>query len=107
MTDFWSVENAYFTGVLMIVMGVVLSLVVAPNVDMIITTLRGMGFDAGAGTDWDTTSAFWVCHNILVLMFYSIAPLGALIFLIGVSKRSRRDDYSGGYEAGAIYGLEE
>jgi hypothetical protein len=107
MTDFWSVENAFFTMILLVVMGVVLALVIAPNVDQIIMTLRGMGFDSGAGTAWDTTGAFWTIHNILVVMLYSPAPLGMLIFLVSVSKRSRRDDYNSGYESGNIYGIEE
>lgn len=107
MTDFWSAENTFFTMILLIVMGVVLALVVAPNIDGIIHTMRGMGFDAGAGTEWDTSYEFWVCHNILIIMLYSPAPLGVLIWLIGVSKRSRRDDYNNGYEAGAIYSMEE
>jgi len=107
MTDFWSFENSFFTGVILIVLGVVLALVIAPNTDMLIHTLRGMGFDSGAGTDWDSSSEFWVVHNIYVLLLYSPAPLGALIMLIGAAKRSRRDDPSAGYEAGAIYSIEE
>jgi len=90
--------------IILIVMGVVLALVVAPNFDMTISTLRGMGYDAGAGTDWDTTNEFWFVHNILVLMMYSPGPLGVIIFLISVTKRQRRDSYA---EAGALYYGEE
>lgn len=91
--------------IMMIVLGVALALVVAPNVDMLIHTLRGMGFDAGAGTEWDSTSAFWTAHNILICLLYSPGPLGVLIFLLSCTRRQRRDD--SGLEAGAIYGIEE
>ena len=93
--------------VLLVVLGVAMALVVAPNVDMIITTLRNMGFDAGAGTEWDTTNVFWICHNILIILLYCPGPLGVLIFLLSCTRRNRRDDQNSGVEAGAIYGLEE
>ena len=86
--------------VLMIVLGVVLALVIAPNVDMIIHTLRGMGFDAGAGTEWDTTYEFWFAHNLFVFLLYSPAPLGVAIFIIACAKKQRRDEYN---ESGNIY----
>jgi hypothetical protein len=104
MTDFWTVENAFFVMILMIVIGVVLALVVSPNVDMVIHMLRNMGFDAGAGTAWDTSGTFWTIHNIFRIVLYSPAPLGVIIFIIACTKRQRRDDYA---EAGAIYGMEE
>lgn len=106
MTDFWSFENSMMTGILLIVLGVVLALVIAPNVDWTIHTLRGMGFDSGAGTSWDSSSEFWVVHNIYVIFLYCPSPLGLIIILVGAAKRSRRDEISG-YEAGAIYGIEE
>lgn len=95
------------TGILLIVLGVVLALVIAPNVDMTIHTLRGMGFDAGAGTNWDTSGEFWSVHNIYVLFMYCPCPLGLIIILVGATKRSRKDDPSSGYESGAIYSIEE
>lgn len=107
MTDFWTVENAFFVMVILIVVQVAFALIVSPNVDQVIHTLRGMGFDAGAGTAWDTTSAFWSCHNILILFMYCPGPIGVMIFLISCSRRSRRDTIADGAEAGAIYGLEE
>ena len=88
----------------MVVLGVVLALVIAPNVDILIHMLRGMGFDAGAGTEWDTTGPFWTIHNILVVLMYCPAPLGVFIFIIACTRRQRRDEYA---EAGAIYGMEE
>jgi len=100
MTEFWTIEDAFFLMILMIVFGVVLALGVMPQVDLAINTLRDMGFDAGAGTAWDTTREFWVAHQAFVVLCYSPAPLGVIIFLIACTKRQRRDQFS---ESGAIY----
>lgn len=100
MTDFWTIEDAFFIMVTMIVLGVVLSLGVMPQVDLALNTLRGMGFDAGAGTDWDTTREYWIAHQAFILTCYMPAPVGVIIFIISCTKRQRRDDFS---EAGAIY----
>lgn len=100
MTDFWTVEDAFYLMILMVVMGVVLALGVMPVVDKSLNTLRDMGFDAGAGTPWDTTREYWIAHQVFVLTCYMPAPLGVLIFLISCTKRQRRDEFS---EAGAIY----
>jgi hypothetical protein len=100
MTEFWTIEDAFFVMVLMIVIGVILALGVMPQVDYIINELRGMGFDAGAGTKWDTTREFWVTHQLFVLLCYTPAPLGVIIFLVACTKRARRDSYA---ESGQIY----
>jgi heme/copper-type cytochrome/quinol oxidase subunit 2 len=100
LTDFWTIENAFFTMVLMIVLGVALALIIAPNVDMIIHTMRGMGFDAGAGTDWDTTREFWICHNIFIIILYCPAPLGIIIFIMACARKQRRDEFQ---QSGNIY----
>lgn len=104
MSDFWTIENTFFVMILMILIGVASALVIAPNVDMVLHNLRGMGFDAGAGTSWDTSGYFWIVRNIFYLVIYSPAPLGILIFVISCVRRQRRDEYA---EAGAIYGMEE
>jgi len=100
MTEFWTIEDAFFVMVLMIVIGVILALGVMPQADYIINELRDMGFDAGAGTKWDTSREFWVAHQFFVLLCYTPAPLGVIIFLVVCTKRARRDQFS---EAGQIY----
>ena len=110
MTDFFTIEQSAFIMIMMIVLGVIIALVVAPQVDFIITTMRGMGFDAGAGGPWSDSNEFWSVHNILIVLMYSPGPMGIIIFFISVTRRNRRDnvaDAASGYESGAIYYQDE
>jgi hypothetical protein len=109
MTDILTVENAGMLMIFMIAVGVILALVVAPQVDFIITTMKNMGFDAGAGSPWSDESEFWSVHNILIVIIYCPGPMGIIIFLISVTRRNRRDNVSSveGYEAGSLYYAEE
>ena len=95
MTSFWDVQNAFFTMVIMIIMGV--GCVVAFGYyahDATIPALQKIGFDAGSGTAWDSTGLFWFTEKLFILLLFSPAPLGVIIFIIACSKRQRRDEYA-------------
>jgi Na+-translocating ferredoxin:NAD+ oxidoreductase RnfE subunit len=107
MTDFPSVQQGAMIMIMMIVLGVILALIVLPHVDYFLNNLQLQGFDAGAGTPWDSTREFWALHSLLVLFIMSPGPMGAIIFLISVTRRNRRDNQAEGYEAGSLYYAEE
>jgi len=96
MTDFWTVANAFWTMVIMIVMGV--GAVVGFGYyahDMVIPMFQKMGFDAASGVDgWDSTGLFWFADKLFITLLFMPAPLGVIIFIIACTRRQRRDEYA-------------
>lgn len=96
MTDFFTVQNAFFTMVIMIIMGIgcVIGFGYYAH-DAVIPMMQKMGFDAASGVPgWDSTGLFWFADKLFILLLFSPAPLGVIIFIISCTRRQRRDEYA-------------
>ena len=104
MTDALTTGRAFFLMVGLIVFGICLAFAVGLAHDSIVNILVEHGIDAGQGTDWDSTREVNIITSLLYFVCSLPPLLGAYIFLITITRRSRRTDF---YESGELYMQEE
>lgn len=88
----------------MCVYGALLVFAVGGAHDFIYSYLQSIGVDGGIGTPWDSSQSIWVITALLYFILSLPPVIGLLVFILSVTRRSRRDSY---YEAGSIYNQDE